>query len=113
MLRYVKYQLQEPLKRYVKYQLQEPLKWAVLKGNQNNFSMTVREAEMQSLLYGISMETKHSSGETVSSGILWNNCIYRKNRSNYFISLCSSDDMCMFHNYWVTFCEIESSKSTI
>jgi hypothetical protein len=28
------------------------------------------------------------------------------------ISFCSSD-MCMFCNYWVTFCEIESSKSTI
>ena len=74
----------EKLLRYVKYQLQEPLKWAVLKGNQNNFSMTVRKAEMQSLLYGISMETVHSSGETVSSGILWNDCIYRKNRSNYY-----------------------------
>lgn len=58
----------------------EPLKWAVLKGNQNNFSMTVHESEMQSLLYGISMETVHYSGETVSSGILWNDCIYRKNR---------------------------------
>jgi hypothetical protein len=28
------------------------------------------------------------------------------------ISFCSSD-MCMFCNYWVTFCEIESSKNTI
>lgn len=71
------------LLRYVKYQLQEPLKWAVLKGNQHNFSMTVHESEMQSLLYGISMETVHYSGETVSSGILWNDCIYRKNRSKY------------------------------
>lgn len=58
----------------------EPLKWAVLKGNQQKFSMTVQKVEMQSLLFGISMETVHSSGETVSSGILWNDCVYMKNQ---------------------------------
>ena len=63
--------------------LQEPLKWAVLKGDQKIYSMTVTQKEKQSLLFGISMETESLLGETVSSGILWNDCIYMKNKSKF------------------------------
>ncbi|XP_052060796.1 uncharacterized protein LOC127701053 isoform X1 [Mytilus californianus] len=61
------------------YTCLEPIKWAVLKGNQRKYTRTVNKDEMRSLIFGISMETVHPTGETVSSGILWNECIFMQN----------------------------------
>ncbi|XP_076113282.1 leukemia inhibitory factor receptor-like isoform X1 [Mytilus galloprovincialis] len=61
------------------YTCLEPIKWAVLKGNQRKYTRTVNKDEMRSLIFGISMETVHPTGDTVSSGILWNECIFMQN----------------------------------
>lgn len=34
---------------------------------------------LKSLLFGISMETELETGTEISSGIVWNQCIYMKN----------------------------------
>ncbi|XP_033738178.1 uncharacterized protein LOC117325807 [Pecten maximus] len=57
----------------------EPLQWKVLNPGVNEFYTNVSRTSIEFTIFGISMETKMTSGEKISSGILWNSCLFNKN----------------------------------
>lgn len=51
--------------------------------NTDEFYLRVSRISLDFTIFGISMETKMASGEEISSGILWNSCIFDKNESKF------------------------------
>ncbi|XP_069126353.1 interleukin-6 receptor subunit beta-like isoform X2 [Argopecten irradians] len=57
----------------------EPLQWKILDSGANEFYTNVSRTSLEFTIFGISLETKMNSGEKISSGILWNSCLFNKN----------------------------------
>lgn len=57
------------------------MSWVVLHGDQREYSKVFSKEELSDFIFGISMETTEDSGQTISSGITWSECIYMQNES--------------------------------
>ncbi|KAL5015805.1 hypothetical protein ScPMuIL_005394 [Solemya velum] len=58
---------------------EEPIQWRRLEPKKHNFTMELQDVMFDKYLFGISLEMESSSGQVVSSGLKWHDCIYKKN----------------------------------
>ncbi|XP_046578832.1 proteoglycan 4-like [Haliotis rubra] len=59
------------------YKCEDPVQWLHLPNNQTSFQWTVPGGDLDNKMIGISVEME-TSRQKVSSGLLWNQCVYRQ-----------------------------------